>query len=106
MKILTDSYDSRKITNQHNSTSFFQLTITKTYRIMQWCSPILGYYDWVLHAIPGQDLAFIRWMIYPIDKIFHLGVFIGAWLLMRIKTKYAMHAFRYTFIVYALYGLY
>ena len=62
----------------------------------------------VLHAIPGQDLAFIQVDdLSYFDKIFHLGVFaIGAWLLMRaLKQQYAMHAFRYTFIVYALYGL-
>ena len=61
----------------------------------------------VLHAIPGQDLAFIQMDdLSYFDKIFHLGVFaIGAWLLMRaLKQQYAMHAFRYTFIVYALYG--
>ena len=56
---------------------------------MQWCIALF----WaimiaVLHAIPGQDLAFIQMDdLSYFDKIFHLGVFaIGAWLLMRIKT--------------------
>ena len=46
-------------------------------------------------------------MIYHLDKIFHLGVFpIGALLLMRaLKQQYAKHAFRYTFRMYALFGL-
>ena len=62
----------------------------------------------VLHAIPGQDLAFIQMDdLSHLDKIFHLGVFaIGAWLFMRaLKQQYAVHAFRYTFTLYALYAL-
>lgn len=61
-----------------------------------------------LHAIPGQDLVFIQLDdLFQLDKFFHLGVFaIGACLLLRaLKQQYAKHAFRYTFIVYALYGV-
>tara|TARA_B100000900_G_scaffold416021_1_gene448531 strand:- start:4550 stop:4915 length:366 start_codon:yes stop_codon:yes gene_type:complete len=62
----------------------------------------------VLHAIPSQHFAFKQLnYLFQLDKLFHLGVFaIGAWLLVRaLKQKYAKHAFRYTFIVYALYGI-
>ena len=53
----------------------------------------------VLHAIPGQDLAFVQLDdLFQLDKLFHLGVFaIGAWLLVRaLKQQYSKHAFRYT----------
>lgn len=62
----------------------------------------------VLHAIPGQDLAFIQLDdLFQLDKLFHLGVFaIGAWLLVgALKQQYAKRAWRYTFIAYALYGI-
>ena len=61
-----------------------------------------------LHAIPGQDLVFLHLDdLFQLDKLFHLGVFaIGALLLVRaLKQQYAKHAFRYTFLAYALYGL-
>ena len=45
--------------------------------------------------------------LFQLDNFFHLGVFvIGAWLLVRaLKQQYGKHAFRYTFIAYALYGI-
>lgn len=61
----------------------------------------------VLHAIPGQELAFNQiYDLYQLDKLFHLLVFaIGAWLLVcALRLKYTKDAFRYTFILYALYG--
>lgn len=62
----------------------------------------------ILHTIPGQDLDFIQLNdLFQLDKLFHLWVFaIGAWLLVRVLQKqYANHAFRYTFITYAIYGI-
>ena len=62
----------------------------------------------VLHTIPGQDLVFNQMdFLSQLDKLFHLGVFaIGAWLLVcALKLKYTKYAFRYTFILYALYGV-
>ena len=76
---------------------------------MQWCIALVWAINFcIITPIPGQDLAFIQMDdLSNFDKIFHLGVFaIGAWLLMRaLKQQYAKYAFRYTFIVYALYGL-
>ena len=62
----------------------------------------------VLHVIPGQNLSFIKLDdLFQLDKLFHLLVFaIGAWLLLcALKKQYTNAAFRYTFIVYTLYGI-
>ena len=61
-----------------------------------------------LHAIPGQDLDFAELDdLFLLDKLFHLAVFsIGGWLLVRaLKQQYTKHAFRYTLLYYAIYGL-
>ena len=62
----------------------------------------------LFHTIPGQDLAFTQFDdLSQLDKLFHLGMFaIGALLLVRaLKQQYSKHTFRYTFSIYALYGI-
>ena len=63
----------------------------------------------LLHTISGQDFAFMQLHnVFHLDKFFHVTIFaIGAWLLLDLlKSQYSKYPFRYTFISYAIYGIF